>query len=210
MNKISKNEKGFSALEAILIIVVVVLIGAVGYLVYKNHHKTATVSTTATKSSGQNNGGKGGLAGPDTGPAKTEVFIMPEWKVSASIPTPPEDAALIQYKITTANGQATAKFTTQELTDSDNNNCTADNAPAGIVVKALPTDAYYATDGTNSGQTVEQALQSGIASPYKKVGGYYYWYNHPQGLCSTASNGAQLQNDAIKQVQAIVSNLTQE
>lgn len=46
MNKIPKNQNGFSAVELIMIIVIVVLIGAVGYLVYKNHHKTPAVAAT--------------------------------------------------------------------------------------------------------------------------------------------------------------------
>jgi hypothetical protein len=52
MNKTSKNETGFSIVEAVLVLVVIVLIGVVGYMVYKNHHKTTTVnpiSSSATK-----------------------------------------------------------------------------------------------------------------------------------------------------------------
>ena len=45
MNKVSKNQKGFSFIELILVIAVVTLIGAAGYLVYKNHHKTITPTT---------------------------------------------------------------------------------------------------------------------------------------------------------------------
>src|ERR1700677_551969 len=56
MNRISKNQKGFGALEIILIIVVIILIGVVGYLVYKNHHKAVltkvvTITTTAPANS---------------------------------------------------------------------------------------------------------------------------------------------------------------
>jgi|SRR5665213_806896 len=50
MNKISKNENGFSAVEVVLIVVILALIGVVGWLVYNNHHKAtiAPVSTTTT------------------------------------------------------------------------------------------------------------------------------------------------------------------
>ena len=51
MNKISKNEKGFSPLEVILVLVIVAVIGAVGWLVYKDHHKIATVNIATTSSS---------------------------------------------------------------------------------------------------------------------------------------------------------------
>jgi hypothetical protein len=202
-NKI-KNESGFTGLEVLFVILIVLIIGVAGWLVYKDHHKTINSSSTS-----QDNGGKGGTAHPDTGPAKTEVFIIPEWKLSAEIPTPPTNAALIQYKITTVNSEAVANFTTQELIDSDKTNCTADNAPAGTITKALPTDPAYAPDGTPTGKTVTQEIQS-TGGTYTKVGSYIYWYSHPQGVCSTAANGPQLQNDAIKQVQVIVSKLQAE
>jgi uncharacterized protein (UPF0333 family) len=51
MNKISKNQKGFTVLEGLLIVLILVVIGAVGYMVYHNDHKTkaVSVSTTAAK-----------------------------------------------------------------------------------------------------------------------------------------------------------------
>jgi Tfp pilus assembly protein PilE len=53
MNKISKNENGFTFVEALLIILILAVIGGVGYMVYHNNHKskTASVSTTAAKTS---------------------------------------------------------------------------------------------------------------------------------------------------------------
>jgi hypothetical protein len=40
MNKIFKNQKGFTAVEGLLIVLTLVVIGAVGYMVYHNDHKT--------------------------------------------------------------------------------------------------------------------------------------------------------------------------
>lgn len=48
MNKIHKNNKGFSTVELVLAVVIVILIGAVGYLVYKNNHKTTTANVAVT------------------------------------------------------------------------------------------------------------------------------------------------------------------
>ena len=45
MKKLSKNQKGFTAVETVLVIAILVLIGVVGWLVYKNHHKTTTSTT---------------------------------------------------------------------------------------------------------------------------------------------------------------------
>ena len=50
MNKLSKNQKGFTAIEAVLIVVILVLIGVVGWLVYKNQHKTTAVKIATTSS----------------------------------------------------------------------------------------------------------------------------------------------------------------
>jgi Tfp pilus assembly protein PilE len=50
MNKINKNESGFSVVEVILVVVIVALIGSVGWLVYNNHHKTTTADLSTTSS----------------------------------------------------------------------------------------------------------------------------------------------------------------
>jgi hypothetical protein len=54
VKKIYKNEKGFSAFEAILAIVIVILLCSVGWLVYKSHYKSkqtgeGTNTTVITK-----------------------------------------------------------------------------------------------------------------------------------------------------------------
>lgn len=51
MNKLRKNESGFSAVEVILALIIVALICVVGYMVYKNHHKTNTAVATKKSSS---------------------------------------------------------------------------------------------------------------------------------------------------------------
>jgi hypothetical protein len=49
MNKIFKNEKGFSAVEVLLVILILFVIGGIGYMVYHNDRKTKiTNSTTAS------------------------------------------------------------------------------------------------------------------------------------------------------------------
>jgi Tfp pilus assembly protein PilE len=50
MNKISKNQEGFTMVEALLIILILVVIGGVGYMVYHNQ-KNNTASKTTTNSS---------------------------------------------------------------------------------------------------------------------------------------------------------------
>lgn len=53
MQRINKDESGFSVVEVILVVVIVALIGVVGWLVYKDHHKTTTASTANNTSSNQ-------------------------------------------------------------------------------------------------------------------------------------------------------------
>lgn len=50
MNKISKSEKGFGAVEAVMALVIVVLIGVIGWMVYKNHNKASNVTSSSTTS----------------------------------------------------------------------------------------------------------------------------------------------------------------
>jgi len=58
MNKIRKNEQGFSALELILVILIIGILCVAGYFVYKNHKNTKTSSSVApyiTKTASTNN-----------------------------------------------------------------------------------------------------------------------------------------------------------
>ena len=51
MYRISKNEKGFSVVEAMLILVIVALIVVVGYMFYKNYHQTIATNVATTSNS---------------------------------------------------------------------------------------------------------------------------------------------------------------
>lgn len=198
-------QSGFALVEALVIIVVLAAVSGAGYAVYHAHHKSAA-KTSASKSTGKANGGKGGNSSPDTGPAKTESYLILEWGVTADIPAPPEDAALIQYKIGTGT-TASAGFTTQELIDAGGDACSADHMPAGSILRAKPSDPFYLEDGSASGQTVGQVMASDTFTPNKKVGDYFYWYVHSQAACGDPAKTKTLQSAAATQVQHIVSNL---
>lgn len=47
--KRTKNDSGFTAVEALLIILILLVVGAVGYMVYHNSHKTNNANNTAGK-----------------------------------------------------------------------------------------------------------------------------------------------------------------
>jgi hypothetical protein len=67
MGKISKNEAGFSAVEAVMVLIVVALIGLVGWFVYKNHNKTNTPSSTTSASTTKQNTSVTKVADPYAG-----------------------------------------------------------------------------------------------------------------------------------------------
>lgn len=203
MRRTAITQKGFTSLETILVIVVLVLVGGTGYFVYHVNRKTSTLLNTSSV-----NGGKGGKSGPNTGPAKTEIFLIPEWKVAAEIPTPPESSALIQYKIIQQGGQTWAQFSTQELKDADPSCAVEQNASAGIISRAKASDHAYLNDGTDTGRTIQQDIDSGALKSYKKIGDYYYWYQHPQGACGNSTKVPQLQKAAIQAVEMIAARLT--
>jgi type II secretory pathway pseudopilin PulG len=209
------NQKGFAAVETVLVIVILAIVGSTGYYVYHANQKTDAALNAASKAAASEtakaDGGKGG--GGDshaqTGPAKNEVFIINEWNVSAEIPRPPENAALIQYKIT--DGQpAAAQFTTQELIDAGGSDCGADHEPAGMIVRAKTGNTFYLGDGTSSGKTVAQELATGTFKPYKHLGDYYYWYVHAQAGCGDVAKTGPLQTLATGEVKQIVTHLQQD
>src|ERR1700761_6095948 len=51
MKKLSRNQKGFSAVEGLLVILILVVVGAVGYMVYHNGHGVNSTNKTATSTS---------------------------------------------------------------------------------------------------------------------------------------------------------------
>lgn len=51
MDRIRKNEAGFSPVEVVIVLVIVALIGVVGWLVYRNHNKTSTTTVSTTNTS---------------------------------------------------------------------------------------------------------------------------------------------------------------
>lgn len=52
--KISKNESGFTAVEAIIIVIIVAVVGFVGYRIYQHSHKTNTTNTTSSSTTTSN------------------------------------------------------------------------------------------------------------------------------------------------------------
>lgn len=203
MLKLRNSEKAFTTLGVLLVLAIVAIIGSTGYFVYHANKKTTNTYGVSTHPAAQTNGGKGGQGGPDTGPAKTEVFLIPEWHVKAQLTPVPKE--LIQYKINEANGEQQALFTSQAILDADKT-CTAESGVGGMIVQASPTQHFFFD--VDTGKTVQQAVDDGDITGARKAGQYYYWYQHPQSACGTIQQS--LQDQLIVDVQSIVSNLTTE
>jgi uncharacterized protein (UPF0333 family) len=75
MHKISKNEKGFSAVEGLLIIVILIVLAGAGYFVYKHHHKTSA-STPSASSVSYLNVVKDFITAMDNGDAQTVASLQ--------------------------------------------------------------------------------------------------------------------------------------
>jgi hypothetical protein len=90
MAKLSKDQSGFSATEAVLVLVIVVLVSLVGWLVYKSQHKSvAIIANPAAATSTQR-----------TTPPKT----------TAKTPVPPADPTANWQVVTSGDKISTVKI----------------------------------------------------------------------------------------------------
>ncbi len=88
MNRLSKNEKGFSAIEVVLVFVILALIGVVGWLVYKNHHQTTKASVVTTSKPSPSTPAKSTIPTKPVNPyAGWKTYTSGYQKVSFQYPT---------------------------------------------------------------------------------------------------------------------------
>src|SRR5688572_13457048 len=165
----TKNEKGFTAVEAVIIVVVVALLAAVGWYVYRMNNKDDKRDAATTQKASTND--KKEEAKTETKPAeeaKTYVTIK-EWNVRAEY----SGEHKLVYKIYNDKG---ARFSSDQL-EKYGSGCMADDSPAGIIERLKPTESIGDSDGT----TAQEAAKTNPA--FVKVGDYYYHYAHPHGVC---------------------------
>lgn len=183
-----KNQRGFTALEAILIIVIVAVVGFAGWYVYKANDKKKDDNKTTTSQQQTNN-----TDGGNQEPAKnnTKTISLKEWGVQAEYMS---DQTLV-YKIN--EGIGSAYFSSTELKAQGGAGCSEENGGGGLIQRLKPTDG---TDADGQGPTAEEAAKT--SSDFKKVGNYYYRFIHSQAACGdTTEKTAQAQqvvNDLVK------------
>lgn len=186
-----KNQKGFTALEAILIIVIIAVVGFAGWYVYKANNKKDDNKTTTSQQANNTDGSK-------QEPAKEnkKTLSIKEWGVQAQYAS---DQNLV-YRI---NEAGSAFFSSTELKAQGGAGCSEENGGGGAIQRLKPTDGTY-VDG--EGPTAEEAAKT--SSDFKKVGDYYYRFIHSQAACGdTTEKTAQAQQTVNDLVKSIVPTL---
>jgi uncharacterized protein (UPF0333 family) len=184
MNKITKNEKGFSAVEIVLVIVIVVLIGVVGWLVYKNHHKTATAAITTTSSDKTITPAKTTTTTSTT--TNASYLTIKQWGVKLALTSPIDNAT---YTLVTNNAYLPPSVFLSTSTLDASQDCGSyyqQGAPANDPEPTFQYISQYTLSQTTSlsegGPTIT-AEQAAAQSPstYIKVGNYVYKFGHGNG-----------------------------
>jgi len=193
MKKLSKNNRGFSAVEALIVLVVLALLGFAGWFVYhKQHEKNDKKTTTNSSSKSTNDTSKD--ASKDSTKDQTEYFTVSEWGVRAAYTA----SDRFTYKLSDGNKMLTA--ISKELAAADSGCSTFG---AGQISRMQGSD-FATADGQGPGQTVEQAAAQN-PNTYVKVGNYYYMFRHSQSACGSVDVATQ--NKANDQLKALVPTL---
>lgn len=174
--KISKNEKGFSAVEGLLIILVVAVIGFGGYYVWHTQHKAKPTVAITTKSAT-----KPATSTKTTTPTPTQKYItISAWGVR--VPYSGSDTLSASGQTCTENGDAagdtinlgcSVDVTSQNLANSVGScQSTRATGKVGYFYRMGANDNYQETDGSG----FEPVVQWAAANPgqYTQIGSYYY------------------------------------
>jgi Tfp pilus assembly protein PilV len=175
MNRIYKNEKGFSAVEILMAIVIVVLIGVVGWLVY-NHHKTTTASNTAKTSTTPT---KANTSTSTSQKPPQKYITISAWGVR--VPYSGNDTLSVSGQTCTENGDSngdTVNLGCQVTVNSQNltnsvGSCTAKvSGKVGYFYRMGSNDNYGATNGSGYTPVAQWAARN--QGQYTRIGSYYY------------------------------------
>ncbi len=169
MNKIRKNESGFSAIEIIMIVVIIGLIGAVGYLVFKNHNKN-------TKNVGSTQNVKTSTQSSSSMAVNSNIIKIPELGVEITVPDSIKNITYttdMSGKDSQGNHYATAIFN--------------DGIQKCSIASLSKINGQYADFS-------KVAEEPGNLA--KQYGSYFIVYYHPQATCgNTASDQTQFEAD---------------
>ena len=193
------SQKGFAVLESLLILVIIGIIGGTGWYTWHTKNQTDKILSEASNTAQTTKTVKSTLT------QAQQYLTVKEWGVRA-----PYDGSLtLQYQVVSQAGQTWAYFSSDQLAASDPG-CSVENGAAGLINRYAAGSKLYLEDGSQSDQTIEQAIASGAITTYSHVGDYYYFPVSSQSACgsSQASNDLQSQThtvvvDIAKSLQAI-------
>lgn len=185
----NKNERGFTAVEAVLIVVVVSLLAGVGWYVYRMNNKDDKKEVNTSQADDKKTENKPA----EETDSKTYVTVK-EWNLRAEYSGKP----VLLYVI---NEQGNATFSTKDL-EKNYKGCTAENGVSGMIRRLKPTD------GTTVDGDAPTAQDAAKTNPdYVKVGDYYYHYVGPQSVCGDPEAPAALLVEANAAVKSLVPKL---
>jgi len=203
MNRIYKNQKGFSGVEVILIVVIVALIGVVGWLIYKDNNKTKTTNIATTSSNSSTNKS----ATPTTTKTSTSTPTTPSQPTTSSATTVFKIPQLgIQITVPSSLSTLTYYYLAQYST--------ADFSTSTLAARASSCTANSSTDNANYDALGSLTKGQGIGKSQpdvtieKQYSTYYIAYNEPQDTCLPSSSSNSLENLLTGEQRAFQSSLS--
>ncbi len=205
MGKLSSNQQGFSAIEAILIIVIVGLVGFTGWYVYhaqQTTNKALAPSTSTTPKFKKITKTVSSKPSPTT-TSRATTFKISELGIEL-VKVPPSIADLTDYEFASSTGvdsnntttspvkSVSVQFSTQSLSSAD---------PACSAKDGTSIGALARTNGTyvNKGPKDDTAF-------VKQFSGFYITYSHPQAACSNSSSAEALHQTQTTTFQTLALN----
>ncbi|MEI9914067.1 MAG: hypothetical protein WDN66_03750 [Candidatus Saccharibacteria bacterium] len=185
MNKISKNEKGFTVVEGLLIVLVLAVIGFGGYYVWHTQHKTKPVAVTTSSSTKPATTAKTTTTAPTS---TTKYLQVTQLGVELPLATGIDDLIYnyIPNDDTDSTPGSTLTFSTTSL-DNISSACepsTTQDVASGFGIVYVKTSPLPASDVSTTGSPNDEQVVL-----YSHVNGYYlYWQSSTSG-CDTNSQG---------------------
>lgn len=173
MHKLSKNQKGFTTVEALLIILILAVIGFGGYYVYHTNHKTKTtnLAATAPKTSTASNQAK------TTSKQSAQKYItISAWGVR--VPYSGSDTLSVSSQTCDEPGDTVLTGCSVDVNSQDLANAvgscqsTRATSKVGYFYKIGANDNYQETDGSGFTPIVQWAASN--PGQYTQIGSNYY------------------------------------
>jgi hypothetical protein len=192
----NKTQKGFALVEGLLILLILAVIGFGGYYVWHSQRQTDKSLTQANQVS---------QSTKTSSKASRTYFTIKEWGVRGSY----DGSVNLKYKVFSNNPNGIS-FSSSEI-EAANSTCkvelSSDAGYGGVVRRYLSSDKFLNPAGVDTGLTAEQEAAKMDKSGFGHVGNYYFFYEHPQGVCGQSQASIDTEGQAQTAVKSIVANL---